>query len=161
MSCIDFSKIRFVEKTTGTCTFMNSSFPIIGGDAFPQKMCPYAFHAVFPYYLTLINGGWFSWVSKGEGVIVQCSNPHGSVEMPDEQHGAFTYHLVRGLRGEADLEHDGVVDADELWRYLRDRVADSARAQNVKQTPRLISAIGHRLSISRPPPSCLPPLHPL
>jgi uncharacterized repeat protein (TIGR04076 family) len=29
----------------------------------------------------LTNGGWFKWVKPNEGVIVQCANPDGALEM--------------------------------------------------------------------------------
>lgn len=47
----------------------------------PQGLCLLAFHAVYPYYLTLANGGWFRWVRPKDGVIVQCPNPKGALEM--------------------------------------------------------------------------------
>jgi len=42
-------------------------------------ICPFAEHAFFPYWLTLVEDGWFDWVEKGDGVIVQCPNPKGIV----------------------------------------------------------------------------------
>jgi uncharacterized repeat protein (TIGR04076 family) len=42
-----------------------------------QGMCPLAFYAVFPYYLTLIHNGNFEWVRKGDSVKVQCPKPGG------------------------------------------------------------------------------------
>ena len=47
----------------------------------PQGLCLLAFHAIYPYYLTLTNGGWFRWVKPKDGVIVQCPNPKGALEM--------------------------------------------------------------------------------
>ena len=37
-------------------------------------------------------------------------------------HGAFSYYVVKGLEGAADANHDGVVDADELIKYVSDQV---------------------------------------
>ena len=50
-------------------------------DLLPQGICLSAFHAIYPYYLTLTNGGWFKWVMPGDGVIVQCPSPEGALEM--------------------------------------------------------------------------------
>lgn len=44
-----------------------------------KKICPLAFQAFFPYWLTFVQDGWFDWVKKGDGVIVQCPNPKGIV----------------------------------------------------------------------------------
>jgi len=40
-------------------------------------------------------------------------------------HGAFTYFVLRGLNGDADLNHDGQVTRDELVSYVRNQVAQS------------------------------------
>ncbi|MDO8602378.1 MAG: hypothetical protein Q7O04_00820 [Candidatus Omnitrophota bacterium] len=45
----------------------------------PEKFCILAFHAVYPYMLTLSCEGWFNWVNYGEGVIVNCPSPEGVV----------------------------------------------------------------------------------
>ncbi|TVR63750.1 MAG: hypothetical protein EA422_08640 [Gemmatimonadales bacterium] len=46
-------------------------------------------------------------------------------------HGVFTYHLIEGLRGAADLNRDGIVDLGEVMEYVRDRVRrDTRGAQN-------------------------------
>jgi WD40 repeat protein len=48
----------------------------------------------------------------------------------------FTYYVAEGLGGAADYDRDGVVDSDELYRYLSDRVPATARAElNARQTP--------------------------
>lgn len=51
----------------------NSTLKLMG----PEGMCPLAFYAVFPYYLTLIHHGNFEWVRKGDFVKVQCPKPGG------------------------------------------------------------------------------------
>ena len=46
-------------------------------------------------------------------------------------HGVFTYHLIEGLRGSADINGDGLVDLGEVMEYVRDRVRrDTRGAQN-------------------------------
>jgi Caspase domain len=45
-------------------------------------------------------------------------------------HGVFTYFVLRGLRGEADLNGDGVVTVGELFSFVRDHVyKETAGAQ--------------------------------
>jgi hypothetical protein len=45
------------------------------------------------------------------------------------KHGLFTYHLLRGLQGIADLDRDGTVGAGELCTYVRGEVARAAKEQ--------------------------------
>ncbi|GAB4353641.1 MAG: hypothetical protein Kow0099_37890 [Candidatus Abyssubacteria bacterium] len=44
-----------------------------------EKCCPLAFHAIYPYYLTLVHAGRFEWVRKGDCVKVQCPKADGVV----------------------------------------------------------------------------------
>ncbi len=45
------------------------------------------------------------------------------------RHGLFTYHLLRGLQGVADVDRDGTVAAGELCLYARGQVSRVAREQ--------------------------------
>jgi hypothetical protein len=62
-----------------------------------------------------------------------------------EGHGVFTYYLLRGLGGEADLNHDGVVTAGEIFTYLRKAVP---AATDNKQNPRALKGLASALTIS-------------
>ncbi len=57
-----------------------------------------------------------------------------SFESPDLEggHGVFTYYVVKGMGGAADVSRDGVVTADELSEYVREEVR---KATNGQQTP--------------------------
>lgn len=82
MSYTYFTNLRLTIDSDSYCPFFPKSKKIYtGNELFPQNMCAYAFHAAYPYYLTLTNGGWFSWVRPKDGVIVQCPNPEGALEM--------------------------------------------------------------------------------
>lgn len=48
-------------------------------------------------------------------------------------HGVFSYYVIKGLEGAADANHDGIVDADELIKYVSDQVP---MATDNKQHPR-------------------------
>ncbi len=48
-------------------------------------------------------------------------------------HGAFSYFVIKGLEGAADANKDGIVDADELIKYVSDQVP---MATANKQHPR-------------------------
>ena len=56
-----------------------------------------------------------------------------SYEAPELEggHGVFTYYVVKGLEGEADTSHDGIVTADELAEYVHTQVREATKgAQN-------------------------------
>jgi tetratricopeptide (TPR) repeat protein len=44
-------------------------------------------------------------------------------------HGVFTYYVVKGLEGAADVSHDGVVTADELAEYVHSNVREETQGQ--------------------------------
>lgn len=92
---------------------------------------------------------------KGHGRITLSSSDgkEKSVELGDVGHGAFTYFLEQGLRGEADTDGDGVVTADELWSYLRSKVADASQKAGNAQTPVLLGEMQHDFALSLNPMS--------
>lgn len=59
------------------------------------------------------------------------------------KHGLFTYQLLRGLQGVADLDRDGTVVAGELCLYARGETARVAREQfGNKQDPLCLPPVG-------------------
>ncbi|HEV2991408.1 MAG TPA: caspase family protein, partial [Candidatus Angelobacter sp.] len=44
-------------------------------------------------------------------------------------HGVFTWFLLQGLQGSADLNKDGVISLDELFTYVKDQVKQETRDQ--------------------------------
>ncbi|HTX34494.1 MAG TPA: tetratricopeptide repeat protein [Bryobacteraceae bacterium] len=44
-------------------------------------------------------------------------------------HGVFTYYVVKGMQGEADTSHDGLVTADELAEYVHTQVREATNGQ--------------------------------
>lgn len=56
----------------------------------------------------------------------------------DKNQGLFTYFLIRGLRGEADIKGTGFVSPEDLYKFIKPRVQRVARRQyNNSQTPQL------------------------
>lgn len=59
------------------------------------------------------------------------------------KHGLFTYFLLRGLQGLADVDRDGMVIAGELCTYVRGQVSRVAREQfGDKQDPICLPPMG-------------------
>lgn len=67
------------------------------------------------------------------------------------EHGLFTYYLLKGLRGGADADRDGVVRLGELYPFVREHVSTRAsRELNRDQTPVLLGGASARtLPLSR------------
>ena len=67
-------------------------------------------------------------LKSARGTVAICSSTdrQPSLESAELEHGVFTYWLVRGLRGDANSQIDTVIDAAELFRYVKDRVAKTA-----------------------------------
>jgi hypothetical protein len=67
----------------------------------------------------------------GGGTIVHLigtTGLHDALESDKLRHGLFTYYLLRGLRGEADANHDGEVTLGELTAFLGESVPAAARS---------------------------------
>jgi len=68
-----------------------------------------------------------------EGLVVFTASAAGEVsqEFPELGHGVFTYYLLDGLRGAADLNNDYLVTVNELMGYVEEQVKRKTRgAQN-------------------------------
>jgi hypothetical protein len=83
--------------------------------------------------------------TEGFVVLASSSASELSQESDDLQGSTFTHHLVSGLRGAADREHDGVVTLDEAYVYAYDRtVYTTAQTALGQQHPRLeLDVVGH------------------
>jgi hypothetical protein len=73
--------------------------------------------------------------SKGRAVIAAARASEVSLELPELGHGLFTYYLLQGLQGAADLDRDGVVVLQELYTYLEQQVSQKSRAVGGNQHP--------------------------
>lgn len=73
----------------------------------------------------------------GEGrlVITSCHVNEVSLEVDRYRHGLFTYHLLEGLRGKADLNRDGAVSIEELYSYVYEQVSRQSRWLNAPMHP--------------------------
>jgi uncharacterized caspase-like protein len=73
--------------------------------------------------------------SKGRAIITASRTNEVSIELPELGHGIFTYYLVTGLKGAADLNRDGIVSLQELYEYVEQQVSAKSRAVGGNQHP--------------------------
>jgi hypothetical protein len=73
--------------------------------------------------------------SKGRAILTASRPAEVSIELPELGHGLFTYYLLRGLQGAADLNRDGIVSLQELYEYVEQQVSQKARAVGGNQHP--------------------------
>jgi len=59
---------------------------------------------------------------KGRVVITASGANEVSAEKDELQHGVFTYFLIEGLKGAADIDKDGLVTVDEAYNYVSEHV---------------------------------------
>jgi hypothetical protein len=65
--------------------------------------------------------------SRGRGTYIMTASTgiQVSQEKESDQYGVFTKHIIEGIeKGEADLDGDGHITVDELYRYVHDRVLE-------------------------------------
>jgi hypothetical protein len=63
-------------------------------------------------------------LTRGKGRVVITASGANEVSAEDDRyrHGVFTYFLLEGLRGRADLDQDGLITVDEAYRYVSGHV---------------------------------------
>ncbi len=76
---------------------------------------------------------------KGTGVVTITASTGQQKSVEVGGHGAFTYHLLGALQGKADTNSNGVVELDEVWNYLDERVQKTAADAGNRQTPVLMA----------------------
>jgi len=78
-----------------------------------------------------LSDGFLNRLSKGKGRVVLTASRAGEVseERDDLGHGVFTYYLLEGLKGKADVDGDSIVTVDEAYSYLSTHVPE-ATGQN-------------------------------
>jgi len=87
--------------------------------------------------------------SKGRAIVTASRPSELSIELPELGHGVFTYYLVRGLQGYADLNRDGIVSLQELYEYLAQEVSRKSRAVGGNQHPLLKGELEGMLPLTK------------
>lgn len=84
-------------------------------------------------------------VSAGKGRVILTASGSDEVaqESREKRHGVFTHFFLEGLRGAADLDHDGRVDVDEIYRYVSQKVslATHGRQNPMRKSPNLTGTL--------------------
>ncbi|MEA1920146.1 MAG: caspase family protein [Campylobacterota bacterium] len=79
-------------------------------------------------------------VPDGSGrVIITASRPNErSFELDAFKHGLFSYYLIDGLKGSADMNRNKNITLHEIFTYLEERVASKAQEIGGAQHPMMI-----------------------
>ena len=89
--------------------------------------------------------------SRKLAVLSASTGTQISSDYDKEQHGLFTYFLLKGMRGAADSDASGTVEVHELYDYASKKVSSVASEElNRDQTPMLqptIEQLGERRKI--------------
>lgn len=92
-----------------------------------------------------------AYAGKGRLIFAASDGQEKSVEIAAQGRGAFSYFLEKGLRGEADQSGAGIVTADGLWQYLKEKVTTAAQGVGNPQTPVRIGEETHDFALSLNP----------
>jgi uncharacterized caspase-like protein len=68
-------------------------------------------------------------------VISASQSDQISSSSPELKHGIFSYYLMKGMEGEADLNKDGKITFGEMHSYLTEQVSKHAGMSNRVQIP--------------------------
>jgi uncharacterized protein YgiM (DUF1202 family) len=78
-----------------------------------------------------VSDSYLARLAKAKGRVVMTASRASEIseERDNLGHGVFTYYLLEGLRGQADVDGDGVISVDEAYNYVAKRVPE-ATGQN-------------------------------
>jgi uncharacterized caspase-like protein len=102
------------------------------------------------------------WTARSGSVLhlIATSGLGKSLESDTLHHGLFTYYLLRGLRGEADVNRNGEVTIGEVTAYINRNVPAAARSTfKQDQQPQTLSGsktAGRELDIVLTKPPVIP-----
>ncbi|NQT65684.1 MAG: caspase family protein [FCB group bacterium] len=66
----------------------------------------------------------------------------------EKKHGLFSYFLMKGMQGEADVNNDNKLTLKELGDYIQEKVSEQAGHLDREQTPQMISNDDSRILIN-------------
>jgi len=75
------------------------------------------FSASLNQYYSILNSE-----KGGTAFMLSCKNKEVSLEDSGLRQGIFSHFLIRGLKGEADLDHNKIVSVQELFNFINNHV---------------------------------------
>jgi PKD repeat protein len=95
---------------------------------------------------------------EGRLILSASTEDQEAFESDSLQHGVFSYFLLEGLAGAADLNADGHITIWELYGYVRDRVPPLVAAERGRnQIPQLVGEGETRVVLGKVLPAEAPP----
>ncbi|MBU3602563.1 caspase family protein [Polynucleobacter sp. AM-25C3] len=79
-------------------------------------------------------------IPQNTTILSAASGSQISISSAEIGHGLFSYFIMRGLEGEADLNKDQKITAQELHAYASERVTKEAQRKGVQQNPAISGA---------------------
>lgn len=142
------SKMRLIDKqgyslnalfeqlaqlpTKSTTIFIDACFSGLG--KFSQAATPLnLMHTKGVKVKPLLHQPWL--LNPNFRVFTSSSINQAALVLDEARSGLFTYFLLLGLQGKADMDGDGHVTAGELSRYIHSNVAEMSRKIYQEQTP--------------------------
>ncbi|BCB96058.1 hypothetical protein JZK55_09800 [Dissulfurispira thermophila] len=90
-------------------------------------------------------------ISGKINVLAASTGSQISSDYDSVKHGLFTYFLLRGMRGEADKNENGMIELGELYDYVKTSVSEKASLElNRDQTPVLLPSDTHKEKLKVP-----------
>ncbi len=71
-----------------------------------------------------------------------------SSSWPEKKHGLFSYYLMKGMRGDADMDNDKNITYGELGDFIKENVSITAGMLDREQTPSLTTQNRNKVLIS-------------
>ncbi len=87
-------------------------------------------------------------IVKGITVFSATSNKEISSAWQEKKHGLFTYFMLKGMQGNADLNEDKKLTIGELGKYIKHNVSETAGFIDREQTPQMITDNENRILIN-------------
>ena len=94
-----------------------------------------------------------TYLSSGKDYVIISSSQANqmSIESNRLKHGLFSYYLIHGLRGDADMNMDGWVEVEEIWPFIKNQVSSTAKQMGSEQDPRRSGSSGRSIFLSKNP----------
>ncbi len=80
-------------------------------------------------YKSHLTDDFLNSLAEGKGRVILCASAPNQVAQESDKlkHGVFTYHILKGLKGKVDTEPDGLIDVEELFKYVSMKVLEETK----------------------------------